>query len=42
MGGLSLCSNNRLVSFGEYVEDTETSTLQKRDHKYVTDIIIQE
>ena len=30
----------RLLSFGEYSEDTVTSTLQKRDHKYVTDIIV--
>lgn len=29
----------RLVAFGDYREDSKSSTIQSRDHKYVTDII---
>jgi DNA (cytosine-5)-methyltransferase 1 len=31
---------NRLVSFGEYVEDDVSSAIQSRDYKYVTDIVV--
>lgn len=32
---------NRLVSFGEYVEDDVSNAIQSRDYKYVTDIVVQ-
>jgi DNA (cytosine-5)-methyltransferase 1 len=31
---------NRLVSFGEYESDTTASTIQARDYKYPTDLIV--
>ena len=30
----------RLVSFGEYIEDDASSTVQSRDYKYATDLVI--
>jgi site-specific DNA-cytosine methylase len=41
-GGLEPPEAFRLLAFGHYLPDTKSSTIQARDHKYVTDVVVHQ